>query len=466
MDNKKKDQGTVQFLLGRIGGALPIIILFIMLAAMSITGYTGGKNFWAATFFAIAIGFLLIRDKQEYENILIDGLSDKSLAMILLTFFISGILSVLLTKGGLCDGLVYLAVAAKLPAGLMPVIIFFLCVLISTSTGTTSGTVAAATPVLLPLAVKLGCNPALVMGAIVSGGFFGDNLAPVSDTTIASAATQETDVASVVRARLKYSLVAGIIAAALYIWQGFSTTVAVDTSSFLDPSLLKGLFLFICPVLLIIMMLRGKNFVNALMTNTILAAVICILLGKLNFDGFFGTDGAVAEGIGNCMSSTILCMLIFIVIRIMKVSGVFEILADFAIKKCKTHKQAEIVVGLLAMLGSLMMGGATYSIILSGGLTRNLMKNFNVARTRGANILDGLACGTVGLLPYGGAVLFAASQAAATGLVDASFNATNFIPYTFHCMLLIVVYWFAIFTGWGAKFENQQEEAAVASTAE
>jgi Na+/H+ antiporter NhaC len=409
---------------------------------------------------------MLIKNKQEYENVLIDGLSDKSLAMILLTFFISGILSVLLTKGGLCDGLVYLAVAAKLPAGLMPVIIFFLCVLISTSTGTTSGTVAAATPVLLPLAVKLGCNPALVMGAIVSGGFFGDNLAPVSDTTIASAATQETDVTSVVRSRLKYSVVAGGLAALLYIWQGFSTTVAVDTSAFLDPILLKGLVLFICPVLLIVMMLRGKNFVNALMTNTILAALICILLGKLNFDGFFGTDGAVAEGIGNCMSSTILCMLIFIVIRIMKVSGVFEILADFAINKCKTHKQAEVVVGILAMLGSLMMGGATYSIILSGGLTRNLMKNFNVARTRGANILDGLACGTVGLLPYGGAVLFAASQAAATGLVDASFNATNFIPYTYHCMILSVVYWFAMLTGWGAKFENAQEAQATQAAAE
>ena len=173
---------VVEFYGGRIGGALPIIVLFISLAIMSLAGYTNGKNFWAAAFFSILVGFLLIKDKQQYEQILIDGLADGSLAMILLTFFISGVMSVLLTMGGLCDGLVYLAVVAKLPAGIMPVIIFFLCVLISTSTGTTSGTVAAATPVLLPLAIKLGCNPAVVMGAIVSGGFFGDNVAPVSDS--------------------------------------------------------------------------------------------------------------------------------------------------------------------------------------------------------------------------------------------------------------------------------------------
>lgn len=449
---------VVEFYGGRIGGALPIIVLFISLAIMSLAGYTDGKNFWAAAFFSILVGFLLIKDKQQYEQILIDGLADGSLAMILLTFFISGVMSVLLTMGGLCDGLVYLAVVAKLPAGIMPVIIFFLCVLISTSTGTTSGTVAAATPVLLPLAIKLGCNPAVVMGAIVSGGFFGDNVAPVSDTTIASAATQETSITSVVKSRVKYSVIAGGLSAILYIWQGFTTTVPVDVSSMSDPAQLKGLLLFICPILLIAMMLKGKNFVFALTSNTILAAIFCLILGRLDFEGFFGSNGAVAQGFGNCMNSAVLCMLIFIIIRLLKVSGVFEALADFAVKKCKTHKQAEVVVGLLAMLGSVMMGGATYSIILSGGLTRSLLKGFKVARTRGANLLDGLSCGAVGLIPYGGAVLYAASQASATGLVSADFGAMDFIPYTYHCMLLIVVYWVSIATGWGSSFEDESSE--------
>jgi hypothetical protein len=45
MENKNNDQEKIQFLLGRIGGALPIIILFIMLALMSIFGYTCGKHF-------------------------------------------------------------------------------------------------------------------------------------------------------------------------------------------------------------------------------------------------------------------------------------------------------------------------------------------------------------------------------------------------------------------------------------
>lgn len=447
---------TVAFYGGSFGGAFPMILLFITLAVLSVLGYSSGKSFWAAAFLSLMVGFLLIKDKRQYQQILIDGLSDQSLAMVLLTFFVSGVMSVLLTIGGLCDGLVYLAVATHVPAAILPLCIFFLCVLVSSSTGTTSGTVAAATPVLLPLAVTLGCDPALVMGAIISGGYFGDNLAPVSDTTIASAATQECEIIDVVRSRFKYSVIAGAISAVLFLWQGFRTTQPITNAEALEPSSLLGLVLLVCPVLLVIMMLKGKNFIYALMFNTILAALLCLVTGKLSFSLFFDAEGVVAQGLGNCMNAAVLCMLIFMVIQILKVSGVFAKISAVVVAKCRTYKQAEGIVGFLAMLGAAMMGGGTYSILLSGGLARNLLKNFQVARTRGANILDGLACGTAGLLPYGGAVLYAVSCAAATGMVGSEFTAFSFIPYNYHCMLLIAVYWISIIIGFGKKFEKDE----------
>ena len=217
-----------------------------------------------------------------------------------------------------------------------------------------------------------------------------------------------------------------------------------------------GLVLLVCPVLLVIMMLKGKNFIYALMFNTILAALLCLVTGKLSFSLFFDAEGVVAQGLGNCMNAAVLCMLIFMVIQILKVSGVFAKISAVVVAKCRTYKQAEGIVGFLAMLGAAMMGGGTYSILLSGGLARNLLKNFQVARTRGANILDGLACGTAGLLPYGGAVLYAVSCAAATGMVGSEFTAFSFIPYNYHCMLLIAVYWISIIIGFGKKFEKDE----------
>ncbi len=452
-EDKKEKFTHGEYYLGKFGGAIPLISMFIMLAALSISGLTNGRNFWAAGMAAMLLGFILIKNKAKYQDILLDGLSDRMLAMILLTFFVSGILSVLLTTGGLCDGLVYLAVKLNVPAGVLPAVIFLVCVIISTSTGTTSGTVIAATPVLLPLAYKLGCSPAVVMGAIVGGGFFGDNLAPVSDTTIASAGTQDAEIVDVVRSRLKYSLVAGIIAFVLYIVVGFSTTKGALPDVGQDSSALWSLFLLACPVLLVIMMVKGKNFIYSLIMCSFLALIIDILLGTISLNVMFAKDGVLVSAIDNSLTAAVLCMLVFIIMQVFKSSGAFDALSESIVKVVKNHKQAEGIVGLLGMLGSLLMGGATYSIILSGKLSRNLLKSYNVERTRGANLLDGLACGTVGLLPWAGAVLVGVAQAISTGAVSEDFTALEFIPYNFHCMLLIVVYWVAILSGWGCKFE-------------
>ena len=77
--------------------------------------------------------------------------------------------------------------------------------------GTGFGTIAAGMGVLYPAGVALGADPALLAGAVISGGAFGDNLAPVSDTTICSATSQGVDVPGVVRSRVKYAAAAGIL---------------------------------------------------------------------------------------------------------------------------------------------------------------------------------------------------------------------------------------------------------------
>ena len=94
--------------------------------------------------------------------------------------------------------------------------VFVASALFAVSVGTGLGTVVGFTAVIYPAGIVLGGHPAAIMGAIFSGAAFGDNLAPVSDTTIVSAATQETDVGSVVASRLKYVLPAAAISALLY----------------------------------------------------------------------------------------------------------------------------------------------------------------------------------------------------------------------------------------------------------
>ena len=120
-------------------------------------------------------------------------------------FLLAGGLSQELRQSGLIQGLTWLVTELGLSAGFLPLVGFIICALISTACGTSNGAIVAVLPVLLPVATTVGANPAVVVGAIVSGAIFGDNLAPISDTTIASALTQGAEVRDVVRTRLPYS---------------------------------------------------------------------------------------------------------------------------------------------------------------------------------------------------------------------------------------------------------------------
>ena len=110
-------------------------------------------------------------------------------------------------------------------------------------------------PVMIPLAVGMGCNVNLICGAILAGSCFGDNLAPISDTTIASSLSQEVDVMKVVRSRLKYALIAGGISTVFFIAFGFmqNGNGTVEAAA-VDATYASSLVFLIVPILVVVLM--------------------------------------------------------------------------------------------------------------------------------------------------------------------------------------------------------------------
>jgi len=106
----------------------------------------------------------------------------------------AGMFAQLLQDGGFVGGLVWLADSAGVGAALFPAITFVLAAVFTTGIGTGYGATVAFVGLFFPAGVLLGANPVLLFGAILSGAIFGDNLAPVSDTTIVSAVTQDADI--------------------------------------------------------------------------------------------------------------------------------------------------------------------------------------------------------------------------------------------------------------------------------
>ena len=96
-------------------------------------------------------------------------------------------------------------------------VIFILSAVIAFSTGTSWGTFSIMIPIAIPMAVGMDANVALCIGAVISGGVFGDHCSPISDTTIISSMAAECNVIEHVKTQLPYALISGLIALILFI---------------------------------------------------------------------------------------------------------------------------------------------------------------------------------------------------------------------------------------------------------
>jgi tetracycline resistance efflux pump len=103
---------------------------------------------------------------------------------------------------------------------LIPAVIFITTGFIAFSTGTSWGTWGIMFPIAIPIAQALDMSLPPVIGALLSGGVFGDHCSPISDTTIISSMASASDHIDHVRTQLPYALLAGAVSTLLFLITG------------------------------------------------------------------------------------------------------------------------------------------------------------------------------------------------------------------------------------------------------
>ena len=139
------------------------------------------------------------------------------IALILLFAFAIGEMTTELKTGHYLASLATQNLSVTLLAG----VIFLIASVISFSTGTSWGTFSIMIPIALPMAVAMDANVALCIGAVISGGVFGDHCSPISDTTIISSMAADCELVEHVNTQLPYALISGGVAFVLFILFGF-----------------------------------------------------------------------------------------------------------------------------------------------------------------------------------------------------------------------------------------------------
>jgi len=165
-------------------------------------------------FIFLYYAFTKVMTMQTYLKELKKGaVSMVGIGFILLLAFALGEVTVELKTGPFLASLVQGSLSPMYLAAL----IFFISALISFSTGTSWGTFSIMIPIAVPMALGMDGNIALVIGAVISGGIFGDHCSPISDTTIISSMAADCEVIEHVRTQLPYALISGMIALTLFV---------------------------------------------------------------------------------------------------------------------------------------------------------------------------------------------------------------------------------------------------------
>ncbi|ARA93039.1 sodium:proton antiporter [Rhodothermaceae bacterium RA] len=106
------------------------------------------------------------------------------------------------------------------PAWWLPALVFLIGCFVSFTLGSSWTAFAILMPIAIPLADGLGLSPALMLGAVLSGGVYGDHASPLSDTSIISSMAAACDHVDHVTTQLPYTLLLAGLALVAFLVAG------------------------------------------------------------------------------------------------------------------------------------------------------------------------------------------------------------------------------------------------------
>ena len=459
-----KNSDRLEFRMGMFGAFLPLLTLLGVILALVITGWVHTKTLWAACLAAMLVAVVFAKKPSEASEAILFGMSRKMIAVMTMAWILAGIMGKLLRVSGLVDSLVWLGINVGVSGAFLPLITFIVAALFSTATGTSGGSIAAIGPLMLPVGVGLGADPLVMIGALVSGAFFGDNIAPISDTTIASAFTQGAEIKTVVKSRLKYAFVAAGFSIIMFIIFGIAKQTGTASAAALAKTVgPKGLIMLIVPAVLIYIMYKGVHLVTALMTTNALGMIIGLIFGLMKPKDILFADvvhkkfgGVIYSGVNGMLPIIMFTMLLLGLVGVFDKAGLFQLILDKVSPFTKKVRNAELTIFIMTIVGNIITAGSARSIVAIGPLAKELGDRHNLAPKRNANIMDALATGTIMFVPYNPGVMLTFGIAMTTGIVGDGFNIIQAMPYFFHGMGLFGVMLIAILTGWGREFKTEE----------
>ncbi|HLR35367.1 MAG TPA: Na+/H+ antiporter NhaC family protein [Tissierellales bacterium] len=390
-----------------------------------------------AAVIGIIFAFIITKGSLDDKfHMFIQGCGDDNIIIMCIIYLLAGGFSSVSNAMGGVEATVNLGLTL-IPARYITVGIFIIAAFISISTGTSVGTIVAVSPIAVELVSKAGLNLPLVLGALVGGAMFGDNLSIISDTTIAATRTQGVSMRDKFRANLGFALPAALVTIILLLIFGKPlSTPETQEYTFNIIKVIPYIFVLIAA-------LAGVNVFVVLTGGIIVSGAIGLYYGNFTLLEF---AQETYSGFTGMFDIFLLSLLTGGLANMVSKGGGLNWLLYKINRKIRGKKSAELGISALVALTDAATANNTIAIIVSGQLAKEISKEHKIDPRKTASLLDTFSCVMQGLIPYGAQLLIAGSST--QGLV----SPVQIVPYMWYPFILVIFAIISILTPFGNRY--------------
>lgn len=433
--------------------AVPFALFAVSAVTLSFFNATDISLLTAVGVTAVIIGGLLAGNEGEYWHTIFEYAGSKTSMTAVLLWLMVGVYGSILKAGHIADGLVWATAALNAGAVTFTLAVFLFSALFAVSTGSGFGTISAVSLTLFPAGLAVGGNPALLGGAILSGAALGDSIAPVSDTAVIAAATQEFDdsgrtaeVGESIRHRLPLVLTAALLTAAAFplaaLWltgERHDEAAAVQASP-------GGLALLLPTLLIMVLSLRKVGIFTAIAAGTAAAVVTGLTLGLFTPADLVDVSGGSVSGavVSGIAAMTGMCVLLIVVVAmsglIIRSRCMDLVIGALDRRMIRSRRSAELTILLLVSVAGILIAAVnTIANICVAPFVNTIGRRHGLHPYRRTTLLATGICTFPFILPYGGCVLLLMKGIEASGCATDIQAADVFLTALYPWILTICV---------------------------
>ncbi len=414
---------------GNAWALTPIIVFLVLFIGYGIWNDNDFYKMPAIAGFvtALVVAFLLNRKVSFHEKLetAAKGMADENVMIMCLVFVMAGAFSGAVNAAGGADSTVNFGLSI-LPSNVAVVGVFLIGCFISTSMGTSVGTITVLSPIAIGIAEKTGFPVALCLGAAVCGAMFGDNLSMISDTTIAATRTQGCDMKDKFRENIKLVLPAAIITIAILFVKTMGSEYQITEPLNYD-------IVRILPYLVVLVgALIGANVIMLLAGGTVLSICVGLYYGDFGLKDIFTVMG---DGITSMYDITVISIIVAGVVALIRMNGGIDWILYVIRKLVRGKKGAEVGIAALSAAVDCATANNTIAIVIAGPVAKEIAEEYGIEPKRTASLLDIFTSVCQGLIPYGAQILTAVSFTVGTAL---EISPVDLIAYCYYPILMAV----------------------------